>query len=182
MVAQVENSVAGQSGGQVTSCAVCTVHVEMMTVGFLVKPQNQGQQFVSGLAPKPLGRSLSGLASKPTGRFLPVWPQNWWQRFLLVWSQYQWLRISQVGPQNRQLRFGDLVFKITAIVSWFGPQNQAGFGLSVAPPNRWEDEDNARYVSRSSGLLRVEASQSRVSQSSLKTAGGAAWMVHVASS
>jgi hypothetical protein len=39
-------------------------------------------------------------------------------------------------PQNRQLWFGDLGLKITATVSWFGPQNQAGFGLSVAPQNR----------------------------------------------
>jgi hypothetical protein len=32
------------------------------------------------------------------------------------------------------------------------------------------------------GLLHVKASQARVSQSDLKTGGGAAWMVHVASS
>jgi hypothetical protein len=32
-------------------------------------------------------------------------------------------------------RFGDLGLKITATVSWFGAQNQAGFGLSVAPQN-----------------------------------------------
>jgi hypothetical protein len=38
------------------------------------------------------------------------------------------------------------------------------------------------HVLRSSGLLRLEASQARVSQSSLKTGGGAVWMVHVASS
>jgi hypothetical protein len=42
-------------------------------------------------------------------------------------------------PQNRQLRFGDLGLKTTATVSWFGPQNQAGYGLSVVPQNRWED-------------------------------------------
>jgi hypothetical protein len=30
--------------------------------------------------------------------------------------------------------------KITVMVSSFGPQNQAGFNLSVAPENRWEDE------------------------------------------
>jgi hypothetical protein len=42
-------------------------------------------------------------------------------------------RISQFQPQNRQLRFGDLGVKITATVSWFGHQNQAGFGLLVAP-------------------------------------------------
>jgi hypothetical protein len=52
---------------------------------FLVEPENQGQQFVNGLATKPLGRG------------------------------------SQFGPQNRQLRFGDLGLKITAIIFWFGP-------------------------------------------------------------
>jgi hypothetical protein len=35
-------------------CAVCTVHVETSSVGFLVEPQNQGRWFVSGLASKPL--------------------------------------------------------------------------------------------------------------------------------
>jgi hypothetical protein len=40
---------------------------------------------------------------------------------------------SQFGTQNGQLWFGDLGLKITATVSWFGPQNQADFGLSVAP-------------------------------------------------
>jgi hypothetical protein len=39
-------------------------------------------------------------------------------------------------PQNRQLTFGDFGLKITATISWFGSQNQVGFGLSVAPQNR----------------------------------------------
>jgi hypothetical protein len=43
--------------------------------------------------------------------------------------------VSQFGTQNRHLWFGDLGLKITAMVSWFGPQNQAGFGLLVAPQN-----------------------------------------------
>jgi hypothetical protein len=68
------------------------------------------------------------------------------------------------------------------MVSWFVPQNQAGYGLSVMPQNRREDEDGMGHVSRSSGLLRVEASQARVSQSGLKTGGCAVRMVHVASS
>jgi hypothetical protein len=34
--------VTERSGGRVTQCAVCTVHVETMSVGFLVEPQNQG--------------------------------------------------------------------------------------------------------------------------------------------
>jgi hypothetical protein len=67
-------------------------------------------------------------------------------------------------------------------VSWFGPQTQVSYGLSVAPQNRWEDKDGAGHTSRSSGLLRLEASRARVSYSSLMTGGGTAQMVHVASS
>jgi hypothetical protein len=54
--------------------------------------------------------------------------------------------------------------------------------LSVAPQNQWEDEDGAGHTSRSSGLLHLEASWGRVSQSSIKSGGGLAWMVHMASS
>jgi hypothetical protein len=57
-----------------------------------------------------------------------------------------------------------------------------GYGLSVAPQNQWEDEDGARHVSKSSGLLHLKVSRARVFQSSLKTDGGTAWMVLVASS
>jgi hypothetical protein len=58
------------------------------------------------------------------------------------------------------------------MISWFGPQNQAGFGLSVAPQNRWR-EVSAGHVLGSSGLLHVEPSLARDSQSGLKTGGGA---------
>jgi hypothetical protein len=44
--------------------------------------------------------------------------------------------------------------------------------LSVAPQNRWR-EVGAGHASRSSGLLHMEASLARVSQSGLKTGGGA---------
>jgi hypothetical protein len=57
-----------------------------------------------------------------------------------------------------------------------------GYGLSVAPQNRREDEDGAGYTLGSSSLLRLEASRARVFQSSLKTGRGSVWMVHVASS
>jgi hypothetical protein len=62
-------------------------------------------------------------------------------------------------------------------VSWFGPQNQACFGLSVALQNQRREVD-AGHVSRSSSFLGVETSLTRVSQSDLKTgeeatAGGA---------
>jgi hypothetical protein len=67
MVAQVGYSVAGQPRGRVAPCAVCTVHVEMRSAGFLVESQNQGRQFMSGLASKPLGRFLIGLGLKTDG-------------------------------------------------------------------------------------------------------------------
>jgi hypothetical protein len=38
MVAQVGYSVAGWSRGQMAPCAVYTVHVETMSVGFLIEP------------------------------------------------------------------------------------------------------------------------------------------------
>jgi hypothetical protein len=74
--------------------AVCTVHVETRSAGFLVEHQNQGRQFVGGLASKPVamvfsGLALkpaatvfSGLASKPVATISPVLPQNQWRRFL----------------------------------------------------------------------------------------------------
>jgi hypothetical protein len=65
------------------------------------------------------------------------------------------------------LQFDDLDLKITATVSWFGPQNQADFGLSVAPQNRQREVD-AGHASRTSGL---KAGLARVSQSGIKTGG-----------
>jgi hypothetical protein len=58
------------------------------------------------------------------------------------------------------------------IVSWFESQNQVDFDLSVVPQNRCK-EVGTGHTSRSSGLLRVEASLVRISQSDLKTSGGA---------
>jgi hypothetical protein len=135
MIAHVGYSVAKRSRRRVTLCVTCTVHVETRSTSFLVEAQNQGRQFVSGLASKPLGQ------------------------------------VSRFGPQNRQLRFGDLGLKITTTVSWFGPQNQAGLGLLIAPQNR-RREDGVGHVSRSGGLLHLKASRARVSQSGLKTGGG----------
>jgi hypothetical protein len=68
------------------------------------------------------------------------------------------------------------------MISWFEPQNQVGYGLLIAPQNRWEDEDDMGHTSRSNILLHLEASLARISQSSLKTGGGVVWMVQVASS
>jgi hypothetical protein len=67
------------------------------------------------------------------------------------------------------------------MVSWFGLQNQAGDGLSVVPQNWWE-EVGVGHMSRSSGLLRLEASRTRVSQFASKLAEPRRRVVHVASS
>jgi hypothetical protein len=83
MVAQVEYSMAGRSRGRVVLCVVCIVHVETRSTSFLVEPRNQGRQFVSGLASKPLGRFLIGLGLKTDGDGLSVvWPPNHWDSFL----------------------------------------------------------------------------------------------------
>jgi hypothetical protein len=116
-------------------CVVCTMHKVMMSMSFLVEPQNQGRRFVSDLASKPLGR------------------------------------VSRFSFQKRQLWFGDLCLKITVTVSFFGPQNQADFGFSVAPQNR-QREDGAGHVLRSVGLLHLEISRAKVSQFGIKTGVG----------
>jgi hypothetical protein len=67
MVTQVGYSVAERSRGRVAPCVVCTWHVETRSAGFLVEPQNQSRQFVSGLASKPLGWFLIGLGLKTDG-------------------------------------------------------------------------------------------------------------------
>jgi hypothetical protein len=38
--AHVRYLVAGRSGGRMTLCAICTVHKERRSAGFLVEPQN----------------------------------------------------------------------------------------------------------------------------------------------
>jgi hypothetical protein len=62
-----------------------------------------------GLALKPAATVSDSLASKPA------------------------VTVFQFGRQNRQLWFDDLGLKITAAVSWFVPQNQVSFDLSIAP-------------------------------------------------
>jgi hypothetical protein len=42
---QIGYSVVRRSGGRVMLCAICTVHKETRSAGFLVEPQNQGRRF-----------------------------------------------------------------------------------------------------------------------------------------
>jgi hypothetical protein len=103
----------------------------------------------NGLTSKPVVTVSSGLASKPAAT---------------VFSSLVSKLVATV--------FSSLASKLVATVSWFGPQNHVGFGLSVAPQNRWRDV-GVGHASRSTGLLHVEASLARVSQSGLKTSGDA---------
>jgi hypothetical protein len=153
--AHVEYSVARWSGGQVTLCAVCTVHNEMRSVDFLVEPQNQGWRI-----------SWLSLRTK-VGGFLG-WASKSWLVGFLVWTSKPAAAVWWFRPQNHCDGF--LV----------GPQNQAGDGLSVAPQNRRE-EDGVGHTSRSSGFFYVQASRARVSQFASKLAEWW-WVVHVASS
>jgi hypothetical protein len=57
-----------------------------------------------------------------------------------------------------------------------------GYGLSIAPQNQWEDEDSVEHMLKSTGLLRLEATQVRVSQFCLKLEKERRRVVHVASS
>jgi hypothetical protein len=65
----------------------------------------------SSLDSKPVVTVFSSLGSKPVARIFRFEPQNW------------------------QLWFDDLGLKINVVVSWFWPQSQAGFDLSVVPQN-----------------------------------------------
>jgi hypothetical protein len=99
--------------------------------------------------------------------------------FLGWGSKLSWWRVFRFRPQNWQLWFSDLCLKFTATVSSFGPQNQARYGLSVAPQNRREG-DSGRHASRYIDLLRVEASRVRVFQFASRLVETRRRVVHVA--
>jgi hypothetical protein len=100
----------------------------------------------SGLASKPVAMVSPGLVSKSVAGFLVELQNQGGEGFSGLG-----LKIDNYG----------LVIGALKSVSWFGTQNQAGCGLSVAPQNRWEGI-GAVHMSRSSGLLRVEVSRIRV--------------------
>jgi hypothetical protein len=87
-----------------------------------------------------------------------------------------------VEPQNRQVQFNDLGLKIIVTVSWFEPQNQAGYGFSVASQNRREDNltwdtcrDLAACFTCKQVVLGFRSLVSRLIEARR-------WVVHVASS
>jgi hypothetical protein len=126
----------------------------------------------SGLASKPAATISRGLASKPTAT---VFSGLALKPVTTVFSSLASKLVTTVSPglTSKQAdgflvelqhqgggEFLGLGVKITATVSWFGPQNQVGFGLSVALQNQGR-EVGVGHTSRSSGMLRVEASLAR---------------------
>jgi hypothetical protein len=110
---------------------------------------------------KPVTTVFSSLASKLVVMVSPSWASKSADGFLVEPQNQGGGGFLGLGLKTLQLRFGDLGVKITATVSWFGPQNEAGFGISVAPQNR-RREVCVGHKSRSSILLCVEASLARV--------------------
>jgi hypothetical protein len=108
----------------VAPCAVCTWHVETRSAGFLVEAQNQGRQFVSGLASKSLEQFSLVWSQNQWRRFSLVWPQNWWRRFLPVWPQKQ----GGGGFLGLGLKIGSFDLVIWASKS---PRQFLGLGLKT---------------------------------------------------
>jgi hypothetical protein len=120
------------------------------------------QTVFSGLASKPAATVFASLTSKLVATVFPGLASKPVVGFLVEPQNQGGGGFPGLGLKTGSYEFGNLGLKITAKVSWFGPQNQAGFGLSVAPQNRWR-EVGAGHASRSSSLLGMEASLVRVS-------------------
>jgi hypothetical protein len=124
-----------------------------------------------GFAPKLVATVFSSFASKLVVTVSPGLASKLAVGFLVEPQNQGGGGFSGLVLKTSSYGFGDWGLQITAMVSWFRPQNQAGFGLSVASQNQWR-EVSVGHASRSSGLLGMEASLARVFQSGLKTGGG----------
>jgi hypothetical protein len=111
----------------------------------------------AGLASKLVATVFSSLASKLVVTVSPSLASKPVVDFLVEPQNQGGGGFPCLGLKTGSFWFGDLGLKITATVSWFGPQNQVGFSLLVAQQNR-RNEVDAGHASRSSALLRVEAS------------------------
>jgi hypothetical protein len=124
------------------------------------------------LASKPAATVFTSLASKLVVTVFPGLTSKPTVSFLVQHQNQGGGGFSGLGLKIGSSGLVILGLKIIATVSWFRPQNQVGFDLSVAPQNR-RREVGVGHASRSSSLLGVEASLVMVSQSDLKTGGGA---------
>jgi hypothetical protein len=87
----------------------------------------------ASLASKPAAMVFASLASKLAATVFPSLASKPVVNFLVEPQNQGGGGFLGLGLKTDSYGFGDLGLKITATVSWFGPQNHAGFGLSVAP-------------------------------------------------
>jgi hypothetical protein len=84
------------------------------------------------------------------------------------------VQVSWLSLKSKVDGFPDLDLKTDSCGLMIWPQNhrdgflvwasnQVGYDLSVAPQNRWEQEDSVGHMSRSCGLLHLIASRAKVS-------------------
>jgi hypothetical protein len=78
-----------------------------------------------------------------------------------------------VWASKSKLWLGDLRLKITTIVFLIWTSKSSGLRFVDCATKSTGDEDSAGHTSRSNGLIHIEASWTRVFQSSFKTGGGA---------
>jgi hypothetical protein len=89
----------------------------------------------SGLASKPVAMVSDGLDSKPAAIVSGGLTSKFVATVSTGLASKPAVAIFRFGGQNRQIRFDDLGLKITAMVFWFEPPNQADFSLLVVPQN-----------------------------------------------
>jgi hypothetical protein len=103
-----------------------------------------------------------------------VWPQNDWDGFLRFGLKTGGDGFSRFGLKTGGGGFPDLGLKIDSysFLVWASKPSKLRFVDCASKPTGGCDD--VGHASRSSSLLHVEASRARVSQSGLKTGGGAA--------
>jgi hypothetical protein len=85
----------------------------------------------TGMASKPAATVFSCLATKLVVTGSPSLASKLAVGFLVEPQNQGGGGFPGLGLKTGSYEFGDLDLKITTTVSWFGPQNQADFGLSV---------------------------------------------------
>jgi hypothetical protein len=132
----------------------------MVFTGLASKPVST---IFTGLASKPVATVFASLASKLVVTISPHLASKPVVGFLVEPQNQGGGGFSGLGLKISSYRFGDLGLKISATVSWFGPQNHAGFGLSVAPQNRRREVGAGGCVG---GKLKLDGSMRRAASDS----------------
>jgi hypothetical protein len=137
---------ARRSRGQVMSCVICTVHMEMKSTDFLVEPQNQDRWFF-GLCLKTDSFDLVIWVSKSSRRFLSLGLKNMWDS---VWWLHHKINGGRLARDTRR--------HVAACFAW----KQVGLGFSSMTLRLLEAWWRMIHVASSRRLHRDEAEDGRV--------------------